>query len=55
MKKALRVLAFVAGGSILVCLIAAVISAASNRALPTGPESTDHLAPLDRARLEETL
>jgi hypothetical protein len=53
-KRGLRVLAFVAGGTLLLCAIVALLSAASNRNLPTGPKETDRLSALDQARLAET-
>ncbi|MBN1933415.1 MAG: hypothetical protein JW934_02055 [Anaerolineae bacterium] len=55
MKRRLRVLAFVVGGSLLLCAIAAGLSALSNRNLPSGPLETDRLDPVDQARLAETL
>jgi hypothetical protein len=54
-KRGLRALAFAAGGMVLLCMVAAALSALSNRNLPTGPEVTDRLDPLDKARLAETL
>lgn len=54
-KRGLRVLALVVGGSLLLCAIVAALSAASNRSLPTGPGETDRFSALDKARLEETL
>jgi hypothetical protein len=54
-KRGLRVLAFVVGGSVLLCAIAAGLSALSNRALPSGPQETGRLDPLDKARLAEAL
>jgi hypothetical protein len=54
-KRGLRVLAYVAGGTLLLCALVALLSAASNRSLPTGPEETDRLSSLDKARLAETL
>jgi hypothetical protein len=42
-------------GLVVLCLVAAAISALSNRSLPTGPERLDSLTPLDKARLAEAL
>jgi hypothetical protein len=55
MKRGLRVLAFMVGGSLLLCAIAAGLSALSNRGLPSGPQETSRLDALDKARLAETL
>jgi hypothetical protein len=55
MKRGLRVLAFVVGGCLLLCIATAALSALSNRNLPAGPVDTGRLDPLDKARLAETL
>jgi hypothetical protein len=54
-KRGLRVLALVVGGSALLCAIVAGLSALSNRALPSGPQEMGRFDPLDKARLAETL
>ena len=55
MRPVLRVLAIAVGGSVLLCGVAAGLSALSNRNLPSAPGQTDRLDPLDNARLAETL
>ncbi|MBN1642935.1 MAG: hypothetical protein JXA09_16990 [Anaerolineae bacterium] len=54
-KRVLRTLAAIAGGSLLLCAVAAGVAALSNRNLPTAPEHVDRLSTLDKARLAETL
>lgn len=50
-----RILLFSVLGLLLVCIAGASVSALSNRDLPTGPVVLDHLDPLDKVRLQETL
>jgi hypothetical protein len=54
-KRGLRILAFIVGGSLLLCAVAAGLSVLSNRNLPSGPQEMDRLGSLDKARLAETL
>lgn len=53
--RGLRVLAAVAGASLLLCIVGAGLSALSNRNLPSDSQETAQLDPLDKARLAETL
>jgi hypothetical protein len=55
MKRGLRVLALIVGGSLLLCAVGAGLSALRNRSLPSGSQGTGQLDPLDKARLAETL
>jgi hypothetical protein len=60
MKRGLRILAYVVGGFMLLCLAAAGLAALSNRGLnlepsPPDPQGNIALGPLDKARLVEAL
>jgi hypothetical protein len=54
-KRGLRILPYVVGGLLLLCVLTAGLSALSNRNLPSGPQETNRLGPLDKARLAEAL
>jgi hypothetical protein len=50
-KRALRIVAWIAGGAVFLCLFAAGLSALSNRELPSGPWHADPARiPLDNRR-----
>ena len=53
-RFALYALTIVAG-MVVSCLVLAVIGYNSNQKLPSGPEITDRMTPLDKVRLEEAL
>jgi len=55
MRKLRKATSFGCGGLLILCLALAVISTISNRGLPTRPQPTDRLDPLDKARLEESI
>ena len=55
MKRIRRILLFVLGPLVLLCVVSGIISALGNRNLPTEPASLSSLNPLDKARLAETL
>ena len=45
----------IVSGMLISCLLLALIGYNSNRKLPTGPEATDRMDPLDKIRLAESL
>ena len=55
MKRIRRVFLLVIGPLVLLCVVAGIISALSNRNLLAEPASLSNLNPLDKARLAETL
>jgi hypothetical protein len=54
-KRGCRIIAWLAGGAFLLCIVAAGISGLTNLALPKGPARLDRLDELDKARLAEAL
>jgi hypothetical protein len=55
MRRTRRIIISSLVGLMLLCLAATLLSALSNLTLPKGPVVLDRLAPLDKARLQETL
>lgn len=55
MRRSARILLIVAGALLLVCALAALAAAISNRSLPGAPTAPEQLTPADAARLREAL